>query len=68
MNMGAYSYIAQRLSNAMKALGRGTMDDVKYVGRGPSAATATGFYQMHVKEQAGLLQKAMQPEPIQIPI
>ena len=68
MNMGAYSYIAQRLSNAMKALGRGTMDDVKYVGRGPSAATATGFYQMHVKEQADLLQKAMQPEPIQIPI
>ncbi|KAJ6317611.1 hypothetical protein OIU76_013203 [Salix suchowensis] len=68
MNMGAYSYIAPRLSNAMKALGRGTMDDVKYVGRGPSAATATGFYQMHVKEQADLLQKAMQPEPIPIPI
>jgi 2-oxoglutarate dehydrogenase E1 component len=43
------------------------MDDIKYAGRGPSAATATGFYQMHVKEQAELLQKAMQPEPIQIP-
>lgn len=67
MNMGAYSYIAPRLSTAMKALGRGTMDDIKYAGRGPSAATATGFYQMHVKEQAELLQKAMQPEPIQIP-
>ncbi|KAM7258056.1 hypothetical protein ACFE04_013797 [Oxalis oulophora] len=67
MNMGAYSYIAPRLCTAMKALGRGNMDDIKYAGRLPSAATATGFYQAHVKEQAELVQKALQPEPINYP-
>ncbi|KAI8006870.1 hypothetical protein LOK49_LG07G00979 [Camellia lanceoleosa] len=44
MNMGAYHYITPRLSIAMKALGRGGMDDIKYVGRTPSAAMATGFH------------------------
>lgn len=67
MNMGAYSYIAPRLSTAMKALGRGTIDDIKYVGRAPSAATATGFYTVHVKEQTELVHKAVQPEPVEFP-
>jgi 2-oxoglutarate dehydrogenase E1 component len=67
MNMGAYNYIAPRLSTAMKVLERGTVDDIKYVGRGPSAASATGFYQVHVKEQTELVQMAMQPEPIKFP-
>ncbi|CAM8909347.1 unnamed protein product [Rhodiola kirilowii] len=67
MNMGAYSYIAPRLSTAMKALSRGTIDDIKYAGRAPSAVTATGFYVVHVKEQTELLQKALQPEPISQP-
>lgn len=67
MNMGGYNYIAPRLCTAMKALGRGTMDDIKYVGRAPSAATATGFYQAHVQEQTELVQTAMQPEPIKYP-
>ncbi|CAA2981358.1 2-oxoglutarate dehydrogenase, mitochondrial [Olea europaea subsp. europaea] len=67
MNMEAYSYIAPRLRTAMKALGRGTMEDTKYVGRAPSAATATGFYQVHVKEQTELVQKAVQPDPIESP-
>ncbi|XWS66030.1 hypothetical protein CRYUN_Cryun05aG0165100 [Craigia yunnanensis] len=64
MNMGAYSYIAPRLATSMNALGRGTFEDIRYVGRAPSAATATGFYQFHVKEQTELVQKAIQPEPI----
>lgn len=67
MNMGAYSYIAPRLSTTMRALGRGTFEDIKYSGRAPSAATATGFYQVHVKEQTELVQKALQPEPINYP-
>ncbi|KAE9450982.1 hypothetical protein C3L33_17148, partial [Rhododendron williamsianum] len=65
--MGAYQYIAPRLGTTMKALGRGGMDDVKYAGRSPSAATATGFQQHHVKEQTELVQKALQPEPINYP-
>lgn len=67
MNMGAYSYVAPRLCTAMKAVDRGTVDDIKYVGRSPSAATATGFYQVHVKEQTELVKKAVQPEPINYP-
>ncbi|KAL3579201.1 hypothetical protein D5086_020705 [Populus alba] len=34
MNTGAYSYIAPRLCTAMKAMGRGSWEDIKYVGRG----------------------------------
>ena len=68
MNMGAYSYIAPRLATSMNALGRGTFEDIKYVGRAPSAATATGFYQFHVKEQTELVQKAIQTEPIKFNI
>lgn len=67
MNMGAFYYIAPRLYTAMKELNRGTIDDIKYVGRAPSASTATGFYSVHVKEQTELVQKAVQPEPIQFP-
>ncbi|KAJ7956097.1 putative 2-oxoglutarate dehydrogenase [Quillaja saponaria] len=69
MNMGGYSYILPRLLTAMKAVDRGTrsVEDVKYIGRAPSAATATGFYKVHLKEQAEIVQKAMQPEPINYP-
>ncbi|CAL9754312.1 unnamed protein product [Musa acuminata subsp. burmannicoides] len=67
MNMGAYSYINPRLYTAMKALGRGKFEDIKYVGRAPSAATATGFYSVHVQEQTELVQKALQPEAISFP-
>ena len=64
MNMGAFYYISPRLYTTVRALGRGTIDDIKYVGRAPSAASATGFYSVHVKEQSELVQKALQREPI----
>lgn len=64
MNMGAYFYINPRLYTAMKALDRGNIDDIKYVGRAPSAATATGFSSLHMQEQNEILHKAMQVEPI----
>ncbi|MQM10934.1 hypothetical protein Taro_043832 [Colocasia esculenta] len=67
MNMGAYTYIFPRLSTAMKALGRGSMEEVKYVGRPPSAATATGFLKVHQQEQRELVQKAMQRDSIKFP-
>ncbi|XP_078181227.1 uncharacterized protein LOC144574989 [Carex rostrata] len=68
MNMGAYNYIAPRLLTAMKALNRGSIEDIKYVGRAPSAATATGFYSLHVQEQTEILQKALQDDPINHPL
>ncbi|KAI7735730.1 hypothetical protein M8C21_030658 [Ambrosia artemisiifolia] len=67
MNMGAYSYIAPRLATAMKAVDRGNLDNINYVGRGPSAATATGFYTVHVKEQAALVEKAITSDSITNP-
>lgn len=48
----------------MKSLGRGTIDDIKYVGCPPSASTATDLYEVHLKQQRELAQKAVQPEPI----
>ncbi|KAL0903431.1 hypothetical protein M5K25_027810 [Dendrobium thyrsiflorum] len=67
MNMGAYHYIAPRLCTSLRSLGRGTMEDIKYVGRAPSASTATGFFSVHEKEQRELVEKATQPEPISLP-
>lgn len=57
MNMSAYTHIAPRLCTAMKALGRGNTDDIKYVGRAPFAATATGFYSAHGRGQTELVQE-----------
>ena len=66
MNMGGYTYIAPRLATAMKALKRGTYEDIKYVGRPPSAATATGFANLHASEQKELVQKALQSAPVSL--
>ncbi|KAL0425419.1 UNVERIFIED_CONTAM: 2-oxoglutarate dehydrogenase, mitochondrial [Sesamum radiatum] len=63
---GCIQLYCPRLGTAMSTLGRGTVDDIKYVGRAPSAATATGFYQVHTKEQNEIVQKAMQPHPISL--
>ncbi|KAL5066753.1 hypothetical protein RYX36_017640 [Vicia faba] len=67
MNMGGYTYVLPRLITSMKSLGRGGYNDIKYVGRAPSAATATGFLKVHYKEQAELVEKALQSEPINFP-
>ncbi|XP_039785956.1 2-oxoglutarate dehydrogenase, mitochondrial-like [Panicum virgatum] len=67
INRGAYSYIAPRLTTCLRALGRGSFEDIKYVGRAPSAAAATGFPSVHVQEQSELVKKALQVEPIKLP-
>ncbi|CAM6088249.1 unnamed protein product [Calypogeia fissa] len=64
MNMGAYTFVFPRLGNALMAAGRGSFEDVKYVGRAPSAATATGFGALHSQEQQELIHKALQEAPI----
>ncbi|KAJ7547681.1 hypothetical protein O6H91_08G098300 [Diphasiastrum complanatum] len=68
MNMGGYTYVSPRMGTAMSKLGRGKFEDVKYVGRPPSAATATGFGSLHVQEQKELIQKALQSAPINTPL
>ncbi|CAA6654909.1 unnamed protein product [Spirodela intermedia] len=59
MNMGAYSYISPRLATAMRGSGRGGTEDIKYIGRPPSASTATGFLKVHQQEQKELIQRAI---------
>lgn len=66
MNMGAYSYVAPRLATVLQHTGRGGYEDVKYVGRPPSASPATGFASIHTREQKELLTKSFQKETIKM--
>lgn len=59
MNMGAYTYVAPRMATALHKVNRGGYEDIAYVGRPPSAATATGFGSLHAKEQKEVVQKAI---------
>ncbi|XP_078445546.1 uncharacterized protein LOC144714634 [Wolffia australiana] len=68
MNMGAYSYISPRLCTAIASLGKNSVSAIKYVGRPPSAATATGFLGIHQKEQKELVHKSIGPDPISFPL
>lgn len=67
MNMGAFTYIAPRIATVLRELSRGKFEDIKYVGRPPAAATATGFGSVHAQEQIELVQKSMQKAPINFP-
>ena len=64
MNAGAYGYVAPRLTTAMRSVGRGTFEDLKFVGRPPSAAPSTGFPDLHAREQREVVGKSFQKEPI----
>jgi 2-oxoglutarate dehydrogenase E1 component len=59
MNMGAFTHVLPRLETCMRAEGRPTTGRIKYAGRPTSAATATGFGEVHAQEQAKLLREAM---------
>lgn len=59
MNMGAYMHVSPRLETCMRAEGRDLPWHIKYAGRIPSAATATGFGEVHAKEQAKLISNAL---------
>ena len=59
MNMGAYAHVQPRLESCMRAEGRAPTGRIPYAGRAPSAATATGFGDVHAQEQSRLLQEAM---------
>lgn len=48
--MGVFSYIILRLWIVMRSLGRGDMEDIKYVGCGFFVVIVIGFYIFYVKE------------------
>jgi len=55
-NAGAWAYVQPRIETAL----RGTSDArPSYAGRGPSAAVSTGYKDVHDKEQAKLIAKAL---------
>jgi len=54
MNQGAYSYAAPRVSTSLNL--KNWMP--RYVGRGPTASTATGYHSVHEKELAAFTSEA----------
>uniref|UniRef100_A0A7S0YTI5 2-oxoglutarate dehydrogenase, mitochondrial n=1 Tax=Polytomella parva TaxID=51329 RepID=A0A7S0YTI5_9CHLO len=62
MNMGAYSHVLPRFETCLRAAGKPTTGRIKYAGRAPSAATATGYGEIHAKEQAQLISEALNLE------
>ncbi len=57
-NMGAWAFVAPRIEAVRAELGT-KQGRLTYAGRPPAAATATGLYQQHVKEQATLIEAAV---------
>eukprot|EP00239_Pterosperma_sp_CCMP1384_P007235 CAMPEP_0197848668 /NCGR_PEP_ID=MMETSP1438-20131217/9557_1 /TAXON_ID=1461541 /ORGANISM="Pterosperma sp., Strain CCMP1384" /LENGTH=974 /DNA_ID=CAMNT_0043461027 /DNA_START=275 /DNA_END=3199 /DNA_ORIENTATION=- len=57
-NMGAWSYVQPRLQTVLKASSRDPLA-LRYAGRDPSASTATGFGEVHAREQIGLVEDAL---------
>jgi len=57
-NMGAWTFVEHRLENMLSHLKIAAKRPV-YVGRAEAAATATGLYKRHNKEQAEIVDKAL---------
>ena len=55
MNMGAWSYVKDRIDTCLHQLCERPQQRVRYVGRPPSAATAAGHARQHQKELRQLL-------------
>ncbi|GIL90737.1 hypothetical protein Vretimale_15815 [Volvox reticuliferus] len=59
MNMGAYFHVQPRFDTCLQEEGRPMLGRMPYAGRPPMAATATGFGDVHVREQAKLIDGAL---------
>ncbi|KPK82310.1 MAG: 2-oxoglutarate dehydrogenase [Gemmatimonas sp. SM23_52] len=60
-NMGAWSFIAERIAEVTERSGL-AQPEPRYAGRPAAAATATGLYERHLKEQARLVDEALSLE------
>ena len=58
MNMGGYWHCQMRIETCLRELGRDTHGRLLYAGRPPSAATATGFGDVHAHEMKTVLANA----------
>lgn len=59
MNMGAYLHVQPRFHSCMREEGRPSDAPLKYAGRVPSASPATGFGDVHAREQRQLLHEGL---------
>jgi 2-oxoglutarate dehydrogenase E1 component len=57
-NMGAWSFLDRQLENVLRSIGAAYLRPL-YVGRGPSASTATGLYERHKREQELVIAQAL---------
>jgi len=55
MNMGAYTYVKERIETTLEKLCERAGEKVRYVGRLPSASTAAGHASQHNKELKAML-------------
>jgi 2-oxoglutarate dehydrogenase E1 component len=60
-NMGAWSLVAERIAEVAERIGL-AHPQPRYVGRPAAAATATGVFERHLKEQAKLVDEALRVE------
>jgi 2-oxoglutarate dehydrogenase E1 component len=59
-NMGGYLHVQPRLHTCMQAVGRSEVPlRIPYAGRPSMASTATGFGEVHAKEQSSLIATAL---------
>eukprot|EP00048_Salpingoeca_helianthica_P015714 m.228216 g.228216 ORF g.228216 m.228216 type:complete len:1020 (+) comp17424_c0_seq1:16-3075(+) len=58
-NMGSWAFVRTRIETALKASAHHNGRRPRYVGRAPSAATATGDKKQHTKEQQTLVEAAV---------
>lgn len=59
-NMGAWTYVQPRFETALlKSASHNKNPRLRYVGRSPSAATATGHLYQHLAEQKTVIQQAL---------
>ncbi len=58
-NMGPWTFVDRRLEGAMGDASMKKASRPIYVGRTPSASTATGFAKVHVREQEALVKAAL---------
>lgn len=59
MNMGAYMHVQSRFDTCLREEGKPIFGRMPYAGRPPMAATATGFGDVHAREQAKLINDAL---------
>lgn len=59
LNMGAYLHVQPRFQRCLEAVGRNVPLRIEYSGRPPMASTATGFGDVHAREQSELIRKAL---------